>query len=685
MGILNNILNNNSNIKNLKVKLNENEIFVRMRLNKLDPDNYPLATENLIKDLKYEQLEKLTNHVVKVNYINEKPFITVDGQIFEVEIPLESKKKLKFERKYKGKIFYCTCTLKYTREIDVLSLHDVKPLEIINAVELWKSFLNEKEKSILNNISITKRLLNRVDDIIRILGLNSETLLLREKFLLMARLLPLVEEKYVLMDFGPRERGKTTLYKKFDIHGKFFSNTGADTVINKSTGKLGDFFKTLYDVFMVDEIQNISDSEFWTFIQTYADGNNGDIILDQNNVIKATVSCVLLGNPYINVDYNKIFSDRINIFDKTPLLAKKGEAGGANISRLDALLYSGGCRKIGPENCLSKDTETFPLCVFKEALAELRKKEINVEEIVNFLKLPIITSSRAMFPVKKSFSGLIKICLPEICDNPEIFKSDFRVQEELKFLYYLALELRIPVDSMSDILSGKESDDYFRLYSNRFSSLFNNYGKEWYYTSHRIIKLECGRIIKEPIDTVGIKQNKDEAKILTLLNSKGINYWSQFDDITLQHDYQATFSGIISRLPEAFIQYSFIDIKENHGIIGTTVSSDGKNPALFDCMGNVIFIDEYTRPLLQNKNGEFLTFEQYGGFYSLVDMNGCSILRDTFGNVVGLDNLGKIIIPSVAKNSKYWNNGIYYNYLTGQFEDNLNDMSELCFYNIEIN
>lgn len=472
----------NRNFETFKTRLDENEIYTRMRLHKVNPNEYSLPTNELIKDLKYEQLEKLRNQVVKVNYVNEKPFISTDGQLFEVEIPMESKAKLKFERKYKGKIFYCTCTIKYTKEIDVLSLHDVKPLEIINALGMWKSFLKETEETFSNN----KRILNRLDAVIRILGLKPETLLLREKFLLLARLLPLVEKKYILMDFGPRERGKTTLYKKFGIYGKFFSNTRANTVINKSTEKLGDFFKTLYDIFMVDEIQNTGDSEFWTFIQTYADGNNGDIILDQNNVIKATVSCVLLGNPYINVDYNKIFSDRINIFDKTPLLAKKGEAGGANISRLDALLYSGGCRKIGPENCLSKDTETFPLCVFKQALTELRKKEINVEEIVNFLNLPITTSSRGMFPVKKSFSGLIKICLPEICDNPEIFKSDFRVQEELKSLYYLALELRIPVDSMSDILSGKESNDYFRLHSDRFSSLFNNYGKEWYYTSHRI-------------------------------------------------------------------------------------------------------------------------------------------------------------------------------------------------------
>lgn len=291
-----------------------------------------------------------------------------------------------------------------------------------------------------------------------------------------------------------------------------------------------------------------------------------------------------------------------------------------------------------------------------------------------------------MFPVKKSFSGLIKICLPEICDNPEIFKSDFRVQEELKFLYYLALELRIPVDSMSDILSGKESNDNFRLSSDRFSLLFNNYRNGWYYTSHRIIKFELGRVIKEPIDTVGIKQNEDENKILELLKAKGIDYYHNFDKTVLTHDSRVSFTEIINHLPEAFIQPSLIDVKDTHGrVIGSTISYNGENPALFDCFGNIVFIDNLLRPLLLNEYGELLSFEQYGGFNSLLDISEVSIIRDTVGNIIQFDNFGKIIIPPIIKRSKYWSKGIYFNYLTGQFETCQDVISELCFYDIEIN
>lgn len=192
----------NRNFETFKTRLDENEIYTRMRLHKVNPNEYSLPTNELIKDLKYEQLEKLRNQVVKVNYVNEKPFISTDGQLFEVEIPMESKAKLKFERKYKGKIFYCTCTIKYTKEIDVLSLHDVKPLEIINALGMWKSFLKETEETFSNN----KRILNRLDAVIRILGLKPETLLLREKFLLLARLLPLVEKIYSYGFWTKRKR-----------------------------------------------------------------------------------------------------------------------------------------------------------------------------------------------------------------------------------------------------------------------------------------------------------------------------------------------------------------------------------------------------------------------------------------------------------------------------------------------
>ena len=89
--------------------------------------------------------------------------------------------------------------------------------------------------------------------------------------------------------------------------------------------------------------------------------------------------------------------------------------------------------------------------------------------------------------------------------------------------------------------------------------------------------------------------------------------------------------------------------------------------------------------MLLNEYGELFNFEQYGGFNSLLDISGVSIIRDIMGNIITFDNFGKITIPPIKKPSKYWSKGIYFNYLTGQFETCQDVISELCFYDIEIN
>ena len=67
---------------------------------------------------------------------------------------------------------------------------------------------------------------------------------------------------------------KTTSYKSFEnIYGKSFENTRASTIINYSKREFGDFFNTISDVFVAEEVQNVNDPEFWTFIQTYFDSN----------------------------------------------------------------------------------------------------------------------------------------------------------------------------------------------------------------------------------------------------------------------------------------------------------------------------------------------------------------------------------------------------------------------------
>ena len=160
-------------------------------------------------------------------------------------------------------------------------------------------------------------------------------------------------------------------------------------------------------------------------------------------MIQATVSLVILGNPNENIDFIKVFADKINIFKNTGIPLKAGEAGGAKLSRIDAMLYSGGCRNISPNMHLAADKEVFPLCIFKQALFELRKEHINIEKLLSILNLPRLDDDRIEISVHKTLEGLIKILMPELCLDENIKNiHQYLYISGIRFLYYLAIELK---------------------------------------------------------------------------------------------------------------------------------------------------------------------------------------------------------------------------------------------------
>ena len=659
-------------------KIDRREAYIRLRINGRDPEKCSIPTEEEIKDLQASMITSLQRMVVKVNYIYEKPFIIVGGMKREVEIPLSRKSRLMFERYYKGKIFYCIGTIKYTKDLNTLSLHDVEPLNIEKAVERWQF-----------HISKEKFLIERIDKVVKIMGLNPDVLSLREKIIfVLARLLPLVEERYILMDFGPKKRGKTTTYKKFDIHGKSFSITRASVVYNNSKQEYGDIFNTISDTFLIEEAQNVTDPEFWIFLQTYADGNRGEIILSPTDVIQATVSLVILGNPNENVDFLKVFADKINIFNNTGIPLKKGESGGAKLSRIDAMLYSGGCRNISPDMHFVADKEIFPLCIFKQALFDLRKKHIDIEKLLSMLNFPRLADDRIEISVHKTLEGFIKILMPELCSE----QNRINIQEPLyadgiKFLYCLAIELKKVVENTVNILNEQENPAIFPLSSDRISLLFKNPTVLCCIAPHRIIINDTisNTIIKEALDLAGIKQNEAEYNILSLLKSRGKDYSPVLNGIRLQHSIDAELKNIVPYLLEAQKPYETLERIDDNGDIIAITPAFGDTPALFDYNGDVIWSDVYRRPLFQNYCGQILTFEQYGGFNGVYN-NGISRLRDRFGNQVHLDGNGQIIMPLRLKESKYWNEGIFYNYLTGEGEtqSRRDIIRAFSFYDLEL-
>ena len=654
------------------------ESNILFALHNLDPKNYLIPHQALIKDLKYSQTTELKDQVVKINYTQDKPNIIVDGTSYEVEIPLESKTREKFDRKYKGQIFYCICSIRYTKIWGIFSLHNIKPLDIQDADKKWCSHLSKFPS-----------LITRIDEVIKILELNPDTLLIREKIVQLIRILALIEERYILMDYGPAKRGKTTTYKKLGLHGKSFANTRASIVINNSNKQLGDFFNVLSDTFIAEEVQNLSDPEFWTFLQTYADGNRGDIVFSSTDVRQFTTSCCLLGNPEKKIDYIKIFADKINIFEGTKIPIKTGEAGGAKLSRIDAMIYSGGTRNISNNMILTNNIERFPILIFKQALLDLRKKHIDINKLICKLNLPILGDKRIEISVYKTLEGLLKLLMPELCTNDNLINNNPFYSTGINYLYQLALEIKKVVENTVNILSEKENPSTIQVNSEKFSFLnIYNPWNTYYYTPHRIIIQNnmTNMIIKQPLDIVGIKQNEDEAKILNLLQSRGYYSSLSFNGIILQHNSIATFANIISSLPEVYVPHQILTQTDTNGnITAKTISFDGKNPGLFDFNGTIVQIDNNMRPLLPAPNGQLLTFEQYNGFSYIYDNKGISRLKNQFGNQIYVNNFGQVKL--LFEKRKYWNRNILYNYLTGEEElqSKGNSIRNLIFYDLEIN
>ena len=669
--------NNFNNINELLTGIDTPETDTLLKLYNLNPKEYPPVTRETIEELESSIWVSPRNYIVKINYTQETPFIMVDGLKCQrtVEIPLEDERKTEFNKMWKNKIFYCTCFIKYTEKWQILSLHNVEPLKINNPINMLIDYF-------LSLPTFEKR----IDKLIESNGLNPSTLTPIEKNVNIARYIPIVEEKYLAMDYGPMKRGKTTSYKKFDIYGKSFANTRASTIINYSKREFGDFFNTISDVFVAEEVQNVNDPEFWTFIQTYFDSNKGEIVLSPTNIIRATTSCCLLGNPNKSLDFIKIFADKINIFEGSSIPIKNGESGGAKLSRIDAMLYSGGCRNISPNMLLPKDTKVFPMCILKQAFFDLRKKHIDIENLISKLNLPRLNDNRTEISVHKTLEGLLKFIFPELFieeNSIDIYTPLYT--NGIKFLYFLALELKKVVENTVNILINKEPTNVLPLHSERFSLLnpFYGYG-DYVYTPHRIIFREksSNTITKIPLDTVGIKQNEDEYNILNLLQKKETNYFPNFNGTKLQHSSNATFNNIIEIITKS--QYKPLPNSLNNNLI--TLTLDGKNPALFDYNGNVVAIDLSLRPLLPNQCGQFLSFEQYGGFNTIYS-NGSSRLRDSLGNQVLLTSEGKVIMPLLFKKNPYWNKGIFYNYLIGEDETQSAQplIRELSFYDVSIN
>ena len=466
----------------------------------------PIFTSSIEKKLRYDDEMVSSNNSFEA-FINTDTYTKEYGITLKIKdsnldlfLPLPDKIKKEFYLNIKTGTYTCEGEIRYTPELDVFTVHYLKIYAYQDIFNIWSNLISNTDRAVRS----------RIDFLLSNFGLEPNNLLYIEKIVFLLRLVPLVEKKYLMVDISKREIGKSHVYSMLDFNLYTNCVTRSTTFIDGRNGKEGDFFSE--DIaYIVDEIGKVNDPEVITSVQVYKNGdkNEGTIQAGKGNK-KSSNSIILLGNPKIIVDFNRIFKDRINIFSNT--IIDKNEDSTAFLSRIDSLLPSYGCRTFDSLmlNKNGKDEEFID--IFKNVLPVLREKEINISELLKKFDLSF-DSSREENAIFKTLEGLLKILYPEVY----IENNNNLSQEILGFLVVIAIQTRQIINNQIAIIENKDLEN-ISDYPCDIKNIYFSLKEIFVYTPHRIFINEGTTIRKIPLDTVGIEINKLEINYLKQMN-----------------------------------------------------------------------------------------------------------------------------------------------------------------------
>ena len=294
-----------------------------------------------------------------------------------------------------------------------------------------------------------------IDVMLRSTGMEPDTLTVREKWLLLARMLPLVENNFNLCELGPRSTGKSHLYKEISPNSILVSG-GQTTVANlfynmgrKTVGLVG-----LWDCVAFDEVAGIrfKDKDGIQIMKDYM--ASGSFARGKEEKA-ATASMVFVGNINQSVD---VLLKTSSLFDPFP-----PEIGTdtAFLDRMHCYIPGWEIHKFRPEHFT--DDYGFITDYLAEFLRELRKEQ-HGDALDKFFHLGKNLNQRDTIAVRKMVGGFIKLLYP----NGDCSK------EQLEEIIQIALEMRRRVKEQLKKLGGME------FYDVNFSYIDNETFEEHY-------------------------------------------------------------------------------------------------------------------------------------------------------------------------------------------------------------
>jgi len=250
-----------------------------------------------------------------------------------------------------------------------------------------------------------------LDILVNSFGLNPERMTRREKLLYISRAVPLAESNHNMIELGPRETGKTYLFRNMSYYAHVISGgkaTPASLFINLNTGKVG--LVGTRDAVVFDEIANTDFTDPKSMVSIMQGYMQDAKFSRGKKEILAFSSIVLVGN--LDVQGRLPHEKYYHLFEPLPSYLQVE----AFIDRLHYYLSGWQVPKIGPESA-SQDYGfiTDYLC---EIMHELRRLDVlgrvkNRFELFDASGSSQGLTSRDVRAVHKTLSGLLKLMYPQ--------------------------------------------------------------------------------------------------------------------------------------------------------------------------------------------------------------------------------------------------------------------------------
>ena len=425
----------NEGINNVKRILSDN--FVR-------PDESQKVLSILRERGAYTVIDRLTVHL----NIKEDRYEAEFSNLGIKDIPLLPEYVSKYDRLLCGGI-WCIVQLEYEyveedKHRNPISVHKLTPIQMphVDMDEVKdgrKAFTKDEWLTIL----------------LRSTGMEADKFSYRERWLLLARMLPLVENNFNLCELGPRSTGKSHLYKEISPNSILVSG-GQTTVANlfynmreKTVGLVG-----LWDCVAFDEVAGIKFKEK-DGVQIMKDYMASGSFARGKEEKAASAGMVFVGNINQSVD---VLLKTSSLFDPFP---PEMGTDTAFLDRMHCYIPGWEIPKYRPD--FFTDDYGFITDYLSEFLRELRKEPFG-DACDKYFRFGSNLNQRDMIAVRKMVSGFTKLLYPD-----GIF-----TKEEMEEIVQVSLEMRRRVKEQLKKLGGME------FYDVNFSYIDNETFEEHY-------------------------------------------------------------------------------------------------------------------------------------------------------------------------------------------------------------